>query len=418
MQENSSSNPGGSGSKTVLVTDTDRGSAIAFIRSLGQLGWRVIAADANPRSLGFRSRYVDKHFVYPDPNQHPNEFVDLILQKASELDVDLIIPVTDETIHPLAHARPRFDGLCQLAIAEANALAQVTDKSKTLELAEKLDVPVPTTYVVHTVEEARAAMESLSWPVVIKPAVSRIFRPEEGTIEACSVSYANDIETLVMRMEELAGRHKILLQSYCSGIGCGVELLVHKGVPLAAFQHKRLAEIPLTGGASAWRESVALDPQLYDYASRLVSALGWTGLIMVEFKVGETVQLMEINGRIWGSLPLAVHSGMDFPARLADLYSNPEPQANPTLNTDYNPGVKACNTELMLSWIMQVLLGKRRYTFLPIPKRRLALTAIIGLLGTKPDIGFGRDPRPGFAELAKIARKFTGKLVARSARTD
>lgn len=52
---------------TILVTDTSRGSAISIIRSLGRRGWRVIAADANPKSLGFRSRFVHGTFVYPKP---------------------------------------------------------------------------------------------------------------------------------------------------------------------------------------------------------------------------------------------------------------------------------------------------------------------------------------------------------------
>jgi predicted ATP-grasp superfamily ATP-dependent carboligase len=405
-------------SKTVLVIDTDRGSAIAVIRSLGRRGWRVIAADSNPRSLGFRSRYVDQHFVYPDPSRMPNEFVDLIFQKTSELNVKLVIPITDQVIYPIAHVRHRFDGLCQLAIGEASALEQVKDKSKTLKLAERLDIPVPTSRVVNTVEEARVAMESLSWPVVIKPTISQNFRPNEGTIETGSVCYANDLDALESRMQEFEGRHKILLQTYCPGIGYGVELLAYKGKPLAAFQHKRLAEIPLTGGASAWRESVALDPQLFDYAKRMVSALGWTGLIMVEFKVGNDVRLMEINGRVWGSLPLAVQSGMDFPAHLADLYLDPTSHINPLPACDYKLGVRACNTELMLSWMIQVLLGMRRYAFLTIPKRREALAAAVGLLTTKFDIGFRGDPQPGFAEIAKIARKFTGKLTAQSVRSD
>jgi NAD(P)-dependent dehydrogenase (short-subunit alcohol dehydrogenase family) len=38
--------------KTVLITDAARGSAIAFIRSLGRRGWRVIAADTHARFRG------------------------------------------------------------------------------------------------------------------------------------------------------------------------------------------------------------------------------------------------------------------------------------------------------------------------------------------------------------------------------
>ena len=41
---------------TVLVTDAGRGSAISIIRALGRSKWRVIAADSDVKSLGFRSR--------------------------------------------------------------------------------------------------------------------------------------------------------------------------------------------------------------------------------------------------------------------------------------------------------------------------------------------------------------------------
>ena len=63
----------------------------------------------------------------------------------------------------------------------------------------------------------------------------------------------------------------------------------------------------MTGGASSYRESVALDARLLEDSVRLLQALRWTGLAMVEFKVGaDGYHLMEINGRVWGSLPLAV----------------------------------------------------------------------------------------------------------------
>ena len=63
---------------------------------------------------------------------------------------------------------------------------------------------------------------------------------------------------------------------------------------------------------------------------------------------------------------------MDFPARLADLYRDPTAACNTLLVTDYQLGVRACNLELMLSWMIQVLLGRQRYAFMSIPKRREA----------------------------------------------
>ena len=56
---------------------------------------------------------------------------------------------------------------------------------------------------------------------------------------------------------------------------------------------------------------------------RLLSSLQWHGVAMVEFKrsaaTGDFV-LMEINGKFWGSLELALSAGMNFGADLIRLF--------------------------------------------------------------------------------------------------
>ena len=400
--------------KTILVSDAGRGSAIAIIRSLGSRGARVIAADADRKSAGFRSRYAAEHLVYPRPMESPAKFIEVLHAAARERGIDLIVPVTDEVVHPLAHARERFAGVCALAIAPNEALATVTDKARTLELAQRLSVPTPATRVVHSAAEARAVAHELTFPLVLKPSVSRKYRPEEQRIESSSVTYAADPAELERRMQSFGDRHVILLQEYCPGRGYGVEMLAKDGRVLLAFQHRRLAEIPVTGGASAWREGTSLDPELYAHAERLIAALRWTGLVMVEFKVGARTWLVEINGRIWGSFPLAVLSGVDFPAALVDVHCANESvhPRNGAAIDGYRTGVRAYNLELLLSWIAQVLLGKRRHPTLPYPRRKEALAGLVSLLdpAQKSDLAWKRDPGPRFAEATRIARKFVQKL--------
>jgi predicted ATP-grasp superfamily ATP-dependent carboligase len=396
----------------ILVTDAGRGSALAIIRSLGRKGWRVIAADSDPHSLGFRSRYAWQTLHYPAPEQAPHACVEALLQAAQQHAVDLIIPVTDAVILPLAEAQARFAGLSQLAVAEPAALEVVRDKLKTLALAEQIGVPAPRTALVETVQAAHEQSQFFTWPIVLKPRVSRLYR-NGAAIETYTVCYAETPQQLAQQMARFAGRCPVLLQEYYAGIGQGVELLLHEGRPLAAFQHRRLREVPINGGASALRESVPLDPTLYDYAVRLLGALRWTGLAMVEFKIGaQGPKLMEINGRVWGSLPLAVHSGMDFPGRLAELYLKGGAVPNGQPATDYAVGVRARNLELDVLWLAAVLRGRRRYPFLPMPTRRQGLAAILELFNPtyKFDILSLEDPRPGLAELRKIIRKLATKL--------
>ena len=245
----------------LLVTDASRGSAIAFIRSLGRRGWRVTAADTDRRSPGFRSRYASDRLVYPAPTADADGAVAAILEAVRRTGVDLVIPITDEIGLPLAAARDRFAGLGCLAVPDPAALAVAHDKAQTMDLAERLGVPIPLTRRVATADEAIDAARELGWPVVIKPQVSREPR-DDGTVEAFTVAYAADAAGLRARLAALEGRTGVLLQRWRPGEGHGVELLSDHGRPLAAFQHRRLREVPVTGGASSLRESVALDPIL------------------------------------------------------------------------------------------------------------------------------------------------------------
>ena len=246
----------------------------------------------------------------------------------------------------------------------------MTDKAATTALAHRLGVPVPETALVSTAREARAAAPRLGWPLVLKPVASRIVRDE--AVERYEVSYVNDLAALDARMAPLEGHTSVLLQQYHAGEGHGVELLCAGGEPLAVFQHRRLHEVPITGGASALRESVPVDPVLLDHSLRLLRELRWTGLAMVEFRVGPAGPvLMEINGRVWGSLPLAVKSGVDFPAKLVQLYLGAEAFGTAGAVNGGAPriGVRSRNIGLELVWIASVLRKDRRYPFLPAPSR-------------------------------------------------
>ena len=397
---------------TVLVTDAGRGSAIAVIRSLGRQGLHVIAADHDRRSAGFRSRYAAERLVYPDPATDPAAVVELLHRQAGARHVELIVPVTDELLLPLAAARARFEGVSALAIPDDDALSLVTNKWATIELAQRLGVPVPRTVLVQSADEALAAAGDLGWPLVLKPAASRVLR---GTgIERFEVSYADGPAALTAGMLPFAGRCPVLLQEYHAGDAYGVELLAEHGRTLMAFQHRRLHELPINGGASTLRESVALDPELLGHATRLIHELRWQGLAMVEFRVGAGGPvLMEVNGRIWGSLPLAVKSGVDFPLGLAALYLGSRLHgAGPRAGASRHVCVRSRDLGRELLWIGSVLRPRRRYPFLAAPPRRAAIAAAIRL--PLPQDGFDLlcrdDPAPAVADAVHAAGRLARKV--------
>jgi predicted ATP-grasp superfamily ATP-dependent carboligase len=110
-----------------------------------------------------------------------------------------------------------------------------------------------------------------------------------------------------------------MLQRRVCGTADGFFALRWEGGMVAEFAHRRLREKPPAGGESTYRESIAPDPQLFDAGRRLLDALDWNGVAMIECKrdpdTGRHV-IMEVNGRFWGSLQLAIDAGVDFPTLL------------------------------------------------------------------------------------------------------
>lgn len=402
---------------TVLVTDAGRGSGLAFVRSLARAGYTVVAVDADTASLAFRSRCAHHCHQVPSALRDPTGFVDALDHITRKHAVDLLIPITDEAIHPLVHHRQRLGDSCALAVGPPQAMAITTDKEATLALAKRTQVETPTTVCVQAADVGAAtrAAEPLGYPIVLKPAVSRRYLPEQELVIPQSVTYAADATQLAAALSRYEPDSTLLLQEYVAGEGHGIGVLAREGEVRLAFQHRRLAEVPVTGGASAWRESVALDAGLMAATTRLVDALRWSGLLMVEFKLGDRALLMEINGRTWGSLPLALRAGVDFPAALAaQMLENapPLPEDQPAGQLGgYRTGVKTFNLELAWPWLAQVLRGRRRHRELPGPARRDAWPLVRGLLDLRQgsDVIDWKDPLPGLYQVPRIARKLVRK---------
>ena len=155
-----------------------------------------------------------------------------------------------------------------------------------------------------------------------------------------------------------------------------------------------------TGSGSSLRESIAPPEDMLAPARRLLEALEWHGVAMVEFKRDDrdgAAVLMEINGRFWNSLPLAVASGVDFPFliyRLATEGACPE-------RLDYRVGVRGRWLAGDLRHLAEVLRGRPAEWSGPFPTRWRTLIDFVkpGGKDLHYDDLWLRDPAPFVAGL-------------------
>jgi predicted ATP-grasp superfamily ATP-dependent carboligase len=329
----------------ILITDGEQRSSLAATRSLGRAGHEVTVISKEPRPLAGASRHCSATLVNPDPGRDPEgyrDFLDGVLRSSG---VEVVLPMTDVSAPFVLSLRDRHPGVV-VPFPPTETYEAISDKARLMAAAEALGVPVPRQLSLDHPpgdEEGEAAVEAavrdLRLPVVVKPARSAV-ETDSGTARF-SVTMVPDRASLEEAIRSHpAAAYPLLLQERIQGSGMGVFALFWEGEPIAWFAHRRLREKPPTGGVSVYRESVHLREDLKDYAGRLLSHFRWSGVAMVEFKEDEATgdpYLMEINGRFWGSLQLAVDAGVDFPRLLVEAALGGRPKGP----ADYRAGVRS-----------------------------------------------------------------------------
>jgi predicted ATP-grasp superfamily ATP-dependent carboligase len=295
----------------ILVTDGDALHSLVVVRSLGSKGMRVTMS--SPRkvfSVSFYSKFCAERKIYPPPSQ-PEEFVNFLIDLVSSKKFDVLLPIRSPVIRLLAKNAEKFKPFVNFVLPPFESMKIADSKELTFKFAEEIGVPIPKTlypsdseFALSTGQDFQKA-SGLSFPVVAKPCVGA------GSV---GLEYLNSQEDLRRFAEKNRG-NKWILQEYIQGPGYGFFALFKKGEPKAIFMHRRLREYPITGGPSTKAESVYCS-SLKELGLKLLEALNWNGVAMVEFKLDQKdneFKLMEVNPKFWGSLNLAVASGVDFP---------------------------------------------------------------------------------------------------------
>ena len=379
--------------RQVLVLDADQLSTLAVVRSLGRHGCAVAAAAASPHAIAFQSRYASQHLIYPAPLQQHRAFLEWLTNTLTNHSFDLMIPVTDRSIVPILTIRNALEALSPIAIAPNPVMEQVVSKCRMHSLAIEAGLDVPESWII----KAPAALDAIEprngFPLVVK--AERSLAWLDGYGQALETRYVADRATL----KDLGARYAlygdVLVQSRVMGHGVGLGLLARDGLLLHCFQYRRLHELPLTGGGSAYRVSETLDPVLEGQATELVRQLGWHGAMMLEFKYDPRAKMywfIEANGRFWGGLPLALAAGVDFPRHLVSLYQN-----QPVSQSAYSAGVRGRNLERDIDWTRSAV----RHA--DIPMTRIVSDTLKLVLPREHIDSFAvDDPRPLVSEVQRI----------------
>jgi len=392
----------------VLVLGSDTRSFLSVIRSLGRASLEVHVAWCPAYSASLRSRYVHTIQSIPYYRSSDDGWIDHFNALLARYEYDLVIPCDDSALLPLQLHRDRFARAESIYLLSDEAYRVTSDKHVTYELAERLGIALPRQAVAGTRAELDAAIREFGIPVVVKPPRSAESDNPQARRFVKKIRRPVDIEFVAAPM---LASGPVLVQEHFKGIGVGVETLCRNGEILVAFQHERVHE-PLLGGGSSYRKSVPLDAGMLEAARKLMKALDYTGVAMIEFRFDLKSRrwiLIEINGRFWGSLPLAIAAGIDFPRYLYEMWVRGETE----FITRYRPNVYCRNWLIDLAWLRSnILLDRSDPTLLTVPLPRVfAEIRNPLLLREHSDTFTVDDPGPAIEEFAVLA----GKIAVRGA---
>jgi protein-tyrosine-phosphatase/predicted ATP-grasp superfamily ATP-dependent carboligase len=386
-----------------LVLGHDTRAFLSVIRSLGRAGIEVHVAWFEEHSPALRSRYVARTHRIPAYHPGRTEWKDGLSALMRRERYDLVIPCDDQRGLPLAAHRGELEQWGPIALAPAEALEALGDKLKTTALARSLGIPVPREAIVSERSDLTTLRDEFVTPLILKPPASYTLA-DVGVRR--TVQRAESWAAADLLLEHMLADGPVAVQELCPGVGIGVALLARDGVALLAFQHVRLHE-PLRGGGSSYRRGVPLSTGLYEAAVQVLAAHRYTGVAMVEFKrdpaTGRWV-LLEVNARFWGSLPLALASGADFPLALFQLHV----EGRTEFADGYRVGLCARNLRADAKWHLENLRADRSDPTLNSRPWPTVVTETCSSVLTgreRIDTLTLDDPSPGVGEARQVARQ-------------
>jgi protein-tyrosine-phosphatase/predicted ATP-grasp superfamily ATP-dependent carboligase len=386
---------------TVIIVGAEPRKLVTIARSLQRAGVRSIVATPSGQPLRVSSRaFAGVVRLRGDIA----ESAGVLARLARSERAVWVVPTSDTSLQIVCAGYDEISRVCEVGTPPPAIVQRVLDKSITLSVAKQCGVPVPTSVTIPRATDLEAALATMRFPIIAKPGdKSRRSSHDFKTRTFASADELRAVFTTQTRFGE-----GLLFQSYHGGQGVGIELLLSKGNVVTSFQHRRLSENPPSGGVAVVAIAEAVDAKLLDYSVRLLRALEWDGVAMVEFRhdsaTGETA-LMEVNGRFWGSLPLNTVAGVDFP-----LYAWQHSQGiTPAPPSSYPIGLR-------VRWTAGAL-ERAGHVFAELPEDRISFGNALRQLaadfapGVKSAMWSWSDPLPAIQEVATVLKRWVKDAV-------
>ncbi|MFB6183123.1 MAG: carboxylate--amine ligase [Haloarculaceae archaeon] len=393
------------GRQSVLIPTGIEMKSYGCIRSLNRHGIHTIVASDREWIPHFCSRYCSEQVRLPSHEHHLVAYKDGLLDVAARPDVKTIIPVRECDTYIFAKYADEFAEHVSLVSPPLETLRNAHDRLRLAQAAASAGVPHAETRRLSDVEEwtddvvVKARYNVLTSDYVDSMGPHEV--EEVNDVRFCRAGTEPDADALVESMH-----HEPIVQAYIpeadKHLYCA---LWDRGEPLVTYQHRQIRKVSWVGGGGVYRESVrsqAVEEAAYD----LLSHLDWHGFACIEYVKDERTgewKFLEINPRVWHSLPEAVRAGVDFPYH---YWLATQGEAD-RIETGYDTGITCHTSYGELKHLLSLLYDESPFLEPPSFTKQLAEVAISCV--THPRFDYIRADDPRF--LLSAARALSGISV-------
>jgi predicted ATP-grasp superfamily ATP-dependent carboligase len=303
--------------RALIVEDGFQRGSLAACRALGRAGWKV-GIGSPAQGFASSSKYAAAWHRVPPPEESERGFVEAVRKAVEASGYEVVFGAGDGEVLALSAARDELGAIFPYGPHED--VVRAFDKVALAAAGERAGIDVPT---------ARSADDA---PVIVKPRRTTVHAPEGGPLR---------LRATVAETPEQAREQVAYLESV------GAEPLVQELVPgdlvalvavtdreskiVAAVQQRTRVIWPRRSGGTVRARTEVVDPELEAKVALLLADLNWFGIAQAQFQEAERRHpvLIDLNGRFYGSMALALAAGPNLAAIWAELaLDHPRPEVS------------------------------------------------------------------------------------------
>jgi predicted ATP-grasp superfamily ATP-dependent carboligase len=368
--------------RALILDARDARASLAAVRALARGGWETGVAAPSPTTLASVSRFAKRRHAVPLPEEGLDAFSQALADAIAEGGYELVFASADADMLVLAAHSERIPAL--VPYPSIGVLRRAMDKVELSAAAERVGLEAPP----WATSAAEARERFGAGPAIVKERLHGSVGGDGRPTHVNPLISADEGE-IDRRVAEIRTAGAVpMIQPVVSGeLMAFTSVVDGQGRLVARVQQVAERTWPDGLGASVRAHTVAVDDRLAERVGALLRELGWHGLSELQFIVppGGEPQLIDFNGRFYGSLALAVGAGANLPDIWARIATG-----RPAAGGDARPGVR-----------YQWLEGDLRAAHDPLGSLRYAF-------GARHSIASVSDPRPAVHEVRRLIAERRG----------